>query len=181
MAARRRCLPAMPATPIAAIVYGPDDDMESLLARVARTLAAHGTRLGGVIQHTHAADNDSCGMQLENLETGERFGLSLAAAPGATACRLDPDALARGAVAIRDAVARGVELLIVNKFGAQEAAGAGLRAEMGLAAAAGIPLLTAVAERFLADWQAFAGPDTQLLPPDPERVLAWWIAPQTDA
>ena len=168
-------LRTMPNPPIAAIVYGADDDIEALLERVARTLAARGVRLGGVLQHALPAQGDAaCGMQLENLETGERFGLSQALGSGSVACRLDPDALARGAVAIRQAVEHRVDLVIINKFGAQEATGSGLRDDMAQAVAAGVPVLTAIAERFLADWHAFAGDDEGTLPAQFDRVLAWW-------
>lgn len=170
----------MPAQPIAAIVYRAEDDIEALLARAARTLAAmRGVKLGGVIQHAvPATATTPCGMQLEDLASGERFTLSLPPAGGAGACRLDPDALTRGAVVIRRAVEDGAELIFANKFGAQEAAGDGLRDDIACAAAAGIPVLTAVGERFLAEWKAFTGGDNSLLDTDPASVLAWWDALQ---
>ncbi|MBN8443487.1 MAG: DUF2478 domain-containing protein [Thauera sp.] len=171
----------MPTLPIAAVIYRPDDPLEALLANVARSLAARGVRLGGVIQHAlPALGGQACGMQLENLETGECFGLSQNLGAGSVACRLDADALARGAMAVRAAVEHRVELVIINKFGAQEAAGAGLRDDMAQAVAAGVPVLTAVAERFAADWMAFAGDDCALLPPRLDAVLAWWDRLQTE-
>ena len=62
-------------------------------------------------------------MQLENLETGESIPLSQDLGRGSVSCRVDPDALARGSMAVRGAIARGVELVIINKFGAQEVSG----------------------------------------------------------
>lgn len=168
-----------PAQPIAAIVYKPTDKVEALLTEAARALAALGVRLGGVIQHDIPnAIDDPCAMELENLENGECFALSQALGSGSMACRLDTDALAHGAVAIRGAIDRGAELIVINKFGAQEASGAGLRDEMGVAAASGVPLLTAVGERFLHEWNAFTGGDTTLIPPRLDSVLEWWTALQ---
>lgn len=168
-----------PAQPIAAILYTPTDNIEALLMEVARALAAQGVRLGGVIQHDiPTVIDDPCAMELEDLETGECFALSQDLGSGSVACRLDTDALAHGAVAIRGAIDRGAELIVINKFGAQEASGGGLRDEMGIAAASAVPLLTAVGERFLPEWDSFTGGDSTLLPPRLDSVLQWWSALQ---
>ena len=142
-----------PTLPIAAIVYTPTDHIEPVLLEAARALAEQGVRLGGILQHDIATTiNDPCGMELEDLASGERFALSQDLGSGSEACRLDPDALAHAAVAVRSALERGTELVFINKFGAQEACGAGLRAEMALAVTTGVPVLTAVGERFLPEW-----------------------------
>lgn len=168
-------------SPIAAIVYRPTDNVEVVLVEVARALAARGVKLGGVLQHDIATViDDPCAMELEDLDNGERFSLSQALGSGSEACRLDPASLAHAAVSVRRAVDKGVELVMINKFGAQEVSGSGLRAEMGVAVLAGIPLLTAVGERFLPDWQDFTGGESALLKPDTQAVLAWWDALQQD-
>ena len=168
----------MPAHAIAAVVYKPTDNIETLLAHAARALAKRGVRLGGVLQHDIATViEDPCAMQLENLETGESIPLSQELGRGSISCRVDPDALARGSMAVRGALARGVDLVIIHKFGAQEVAGAGLRDEMAETVVAGVPLLTAVGERFLAEWKEFTGGDGMLLDPTLDAILAWWSAP----
>lgn len=165
--------------PIAAIVYKPTDNVEDILVDVARTLAARGVTLGGVLQHAIATvTEDPCAMELEDLASGERFALSQELGSGSEACRLDPASLAHAAMAVRAAVDRGVELIMINKFGAQEMLGSGLRTEMGVAVMAGIPLLTAVGERFLDDWKAFTGDESALLTPDVGSVLDWWTSIQ---
>ncbi len=169
----------MPAHAIAAVVYKPTDNIEALLARAARALSEQGVRLGGVLQHDIATViEDPCAMQLENLETGESIPLSQELGRGSVSCRVDPDALARGSMAVRGAIERGVDLVIINKFGAQEVSGAGLRDEMAETVVAGIPLLTAVGERFLPEWKAFTGDDSALLAPTLDAILHWWSAPQ---
>jgi len=161
--------------PIAAIVYNPEIDVDALMAEAARQLSARGVRIGGVVQYeVPGPPGDPCGMALEDLESGERFALSQELGSGSEACRLDTAALAQAGAVLRGAMERGVDLLIVNKFGGQEVFGAGLRAEIGLAASNGVPLLTAVGERFLDDWRAFTGNAGQLLPAELEAVLAWW-------
>ncbi len=163
------------ALPLAAIVYTPADDIDALMIAAARALAARGAKPGGVVQHAPGA-GASCGMELEDLASGARFPLSQDLGSGAKGCRLDPAALARATVAVRAALEGGATLLVINKFGFQETCGAGLREEMGRAAAAGIPLLTAVGERFLGDWEAFTGGAGVLLQPTLESVLGWWAS-----
>jgi hypothetical protein len=113
-------------------------------------------------------------MEMEDLASGERFSLSQDLGSGSEACRLDPASLAHAAVAVRAALADGAQLVVINKFGAQEASGSGLRAEMGEVAMAGVPLLTAVGGRFLPEWQHFTGGGGTLLEPKLEDILAWW-------
>lgn len=163
--------------PIAAIVYSPADDIEALLAQVARTLAAQGVRIGGVLQHdTESGTDDPCAMELEDLATGERISMSQDLGSCSAACRLDPASLAHAAMSVRTAIAAGAELVFINKFGGQEASGAGLRDEMGVAVLADVPLLTAVGQRFVDQWQEFTGGGGTLLEPTLESVLAWWAA-----
>lgn len=163
--------------PIAAIVYRPTDHIEPVLLEAARALAGAGVRLGGILQHDIPTTiNDPCGMELEDLATGERFALSQDLGSGSEACRLDPDALAHAAVAVRGALERGAELVFINKFGAQEVSGAGLRTEMAMAVTSGVPVITAVGERFLAEWQHFTGGHSTLLEPKVADILAWWRA-----
>jgi nucleoside-triphosphatase THEP1 len=163
--------------PIAAIVYKPTDHIEPVLIDAARALAERGVKLGGILQHDIPTTiDDPCGMELEDLASGERFALSQDLGSGSEACRLDPDALAQAAVAVRHALERGAELVFINKFGGQEACGCGLRDEMGLAVASGVPVITAVGERFLDEWQRFTGGGSTLLPPDAAAILGWWDA-----
>lgn len=161
--------------PIAAIVYRPSDHIEPVLIEAARALARDGVRLGGILQHDIPTTiEDPCGMELEDLASGERFALSQELGSGSEACRLDPNALAQAAVAVRGALEHGAQVVFINKFGAQEANGSGLRDEMAMAVTSGVPVITAVGERFLAEWQHFTGGQSALLEPTVDSVLAWW-------
>lgn len=168
--------------PIAALVYTPDDHVEPILLQAAQALASRGVRLGGVLQRNLPRDpDDPCAMELEDLHSGARFALSQSLGRGSEACRLDPGSLAQAAMAVRHALDQGVDLVMVNKFGAQEVAGAGLRDEMALAVTAGIPLLTAVGSRFLDEWAQFTGNQAVLLKPDLPAILDWWDDLKADA
>lgn len=166
-----------PCLPLAAIRYRPDTPLETLLREVVRVLKAEGVPIGGVIQHDVRGDAGRiCQMELEDVASGRRIPLSQDLGSGSISCGVDSGGLAEAAVAIRGAVDAGVQLVVINKFGTQEVEGGGLRTEMGFVVAAGVPLLTAVGERYLAQWQEFTGGEATLLAPDLSAVLGWWRA-----
>jgi thiamine monophosphate kinase len=140
------------------------------MAETARQLRARGVALAGVIQH----GGSECSMALELLPSGTRMPISQNLGNGALACKLDTAAMAEAASIVRKAIDGSPALAIFNKFGSQEAAGAGLRDEMIAARAAGIPVLTAVKENLVEQWAAFTGSDHALLACTPEAALAWW-------
>lgn len=166
-------LPVPPA--IGAVVYGPDQPPEAVLADFAAALTARGFAIGGLTQTTRNGDDGGkCAMEVTELDTGRRRSLSQALGAGSQSCALDPAALAEASGALRRAVAAGVDLVFVNKFSKAEKSGRGLAAEMLAAMAAGVPLLTAVPGVFVADWAAFTGGRGQLLMPTRDALWRWW-------
>jgi len=165
----------MEALPIAAVIYPADYNPSPLLADFAQTLKAAGIRLVGAIQYDNGP-METCGIEFEVLPDGLRMGLSQNLGSGSSACRLDPNAMADAAALIKRGINEGAQLAIFNKFGAQEAGGDGLRAEMIDAVMAGIPLLTAVPERFTAEWNEFTGGESTLLPMEATAIRQWWDA-----
>lgn len=160
--------------PVAAVVYDPESDVDALLSSVAARLRSEGVRLGGVIQHNRGACAlPGFGMELEDLATGRIIPISEDRVAGAHACRLDACGLAEGAAALTAGLAMAPTLVIVNKFGRQEAAGGGLRAEIAAAVLAGVPLLTAVRADLLGAWQEFVGTDWERLAPNSDAILRW--------
>lgn len=165
----------MEAFPIAAVVYPAHYNPSPLLVDMAGRFKARGVRLVGALQYD-LGPMETCGIEFEVLPTGQRMGLSQDLGSGSNACRLDPAAMAEAAALIKRGIEAGAELAIFNKFGAQEAGGDGLRAEMIDAVMAGIPVLTTVPERFAAEWAEFTGGESTLLPCQPDAILAWWQA-----
>lgn len=143
---------------IAAILYRSQDDVDALLADFAETLVRSGERIGGVVQR-NLEDGAGCqvGMQAIDLMTGHEISICQPLGAGAMACKLDAAGLAEAAIAVTRAIAADVDLVVVNKFSKQEAAGEGLRDELAAAIAAGIPVLTAVPEKCLDAWNDFSG------------------------
>lgn len=165
----------MNALPIAAVIYPADYNPSPLLAEFAEALKADGVRLVGAVQYDNGP-METCGIEFEVLPTGQRMGLSQDLGSGSNACRLDPNAMADAAALIKQGINEGAQLAIFNKFGAQEAGGDGLRAEMIDAVVAGIPLITAVPERFTSEWTEFTGGESTALPMNADALLEWWKA-----
>ena len=159
----------------AAIALPPEADAGSWLAQLISPLQADGYLVGGV--NTAEIDDGpwECRkpMYLRDLLSGERIRISQDLGPAAEGCALDTGQLALAGQAIYRAIEANVALIIVNKFGTQEAAGAGLRDELLAAAEAGVPILTTVKPEMVPAWQDFVGELGELLPPALVDVAAW--------
>jgi molybdate transport system ATP-binding protein len=160
---------------LAAIVYRPEDDVDSLLAAFADARFRDGDRVGGVVQRNLKDDTGrSNGMLVVDLLTGHEISICQPLGSGATACKLDPAGLTEASLAVSRAIAEDVALIIVNKFSKQEAAGHGLRSELAEAIIAGGPVLTAVPEKCLDAWKEFTGDLGTTLLCASHVVEEWW-------
>ena len=113
---------------IGVVVYDDGLFRDALLARCAAGLVASGYRLGGVVQsNAHRRGRRRCDMYAKDLLGGDEIKISLDRGYEARGCRLDPDAFARIDAWVERAVLQRADLLIINKFGREEAHGRGLR------------------------------------------------------
>lgn len=160
--------------PLGAVVYDDGLAADDLLGQVAAALSAEGRRLGGVVQSSvRRPGRRKCDMYLRNLVSGEEILISVDRGNEARGCRLDADAFAHVSSWGEQALAEGVDLLVVNKFGKEEAQGRGLRALIAEALLAGTPVVLGVSTLNLPDLEAFAGEEAARLPPEREAILAW--------
>jgi Protein of unknown function (DUF2478) len=156
---------------LTAIVYRPEDDADSLLRDFASELIRKGHQIGGLVQRNEKNSRDPHrAMELIDLMSGHAISISQAGSE----CKLDPGALANAALAVERAIDAGVELVIVNKFSGQEAAGRGLRNELAAAVSAGLLVLTAVPEKHFDAWQAFTGGFGTTLASERAVIDDWW-------
>jgi ABC-type sulfate/molybdate transport systems ATPase subunit len=160
---------------LAAIVYTPDDDVDTLLADFASARLRAGERIGGVVQRNLKDETGrSNGMHVVDLLTGHAISICQPLGAGAMACKLDPAGLAEASVAVTRALSEDVALIIVNKFSKQEADGRGLRNELAEAILAGGPVLTAVPVKCFDAWKEFTGDLGTTLFCAPHVIDAWW-------
>jgi len=148
-----------------------------LIQDVAERLRKAGVRIAGAVQVNLETDPAlKCHMDLHILtgDTVIRISQNLGAL--SRGCRLDPDGLERAVGLVASALAGGADLLIVNKFGKQEADGRGFRPLIGDALAAGIPVLTAVNTGNIDAFGSFAEDMAQRLPLNSQEVANWCLA-----
>lgn len=161
---------------LAAMMYniGEGQKADSLLYALADKLAASGVRLAGAVQANGPDAEFGCSdMYLRELATGRTSKTSQFRGKGASGCRLDSAALEDVVGLARNAIGPDIDLVIVNKFGKQEAEGNGFRAVIEAAVAEGCPVLVGLRAEHLKDWTEFAGGEGQVLALDEGAVSQW--------
>ena len=146
-----------PPTPITAIVYSDSNAIEALMRTLADHLIGQGFALAGFVQRNQPCPGRArCDMILEELSSGERFGISEDRGQHARGCMLDVDELLRAVESAGRGLEAGADLVIVNKFGKTECEGGGFRPLIAEALAREVPVLIAVPFRNLDGWRQFA-------------------------
>lgn len=153
-------------------------DGDRLLARVAERLMATGTVLGGVVQINTETDPDRpCLMDLRVLSDGSVVRISQSLGRHSAGCRLDASGLEEAVGRVASALlAAPPHLLILNKFGKQEAEGRGFRPVIAQALSLGVPVLTSVSAKNRAGFDLFAGEIATALASDDALVQAWCLS-----
>ena len=147
--------------------------IDDCLSEVVAVLEAEGVALAGtvrVLPVDHRAH--PCDMDLRVLPDGPVYRISQPLGPMAKGCRLDGGAIEALAAEVEARLA-GADLLVVNKFGKQEALGRGLAPAIALAMERGIPVLVGVNGLNLAKFLTFTVGMSEPLAPEPETALAW--------
>lgn len=147
--------------------------IDDCLAEAVADLEARGFRLAGTVRvlpadpHSHA-----CDMDVRVLPDGPSRRISQPLGALSKGCRLDTDAIETLSVAVESRI-EGADLLIVNKFGKQEAAGRGLCQAIVMAIEADIPVLIGVNGLNLPELLAFAGDQAEQIEGKPEDIISW--------
>lgn len=165
-----------PFAPLAAMIYGTGQgpEMDRILESVAHDLAAGGLRLAGAVQHTaHPASSPRCGMVLEDLGTGGIHAIAVDPAIEVQGCRMEPEKIEALAMLAGEAIERGSDLFLLNRFGKNEIAGRGYREVISEAVSRGVPVLVGVSAANAAKWEAFANTGYERLEIDREAARVW--------
>jgi Protein of unknown function (DUF2478) len=129
-------------------------------------------RVAGVTAEDHGLPDRACTAgYLASVTTGERFQIFQDLGAGSKGCHLAGDGAVSAAQAVCRDIAAGCDLVVLSKFGNLEKNGSGLRDAFTAAIEAGIPVLTSVSP---AAWEAYAAPLSVVMPPDSQRIEAWW-------
>ena len=147
--------------------------IDALLAEVVAQLERDGLRLAGTVQTNPARrDRTRCDMDLRVLPDGPVLRISQDLGEGGRGCRLDSGMLETAVLEVSRRL-DGALLLVINKFGKQEAAGRGLAPVIGDALSRGRPVLVGVNGLNLRPFLAFTDGLAEPLPPDPQVIVAW--------
>lgn len=163
--------------PLAAAVYTPHARDVAALPRFVRAVKETGVRVGGILQEdVHKPGGGRSHIDAIDILTGTRFPINQPTAKMLEnkECSLDSAVLTDATVAVRGAIAERVDLVVIEKFGAEEQKGAGLADEMFAVVAAGIPLLVAVPETGLSAWDERMGGLGERIAFDERAFHAWW-------
>ena len=159
---------------IAALVYSSGDRPDLVLCDFARRLADAGRRVCGLIQFrdclfegTHRRVMVLDGWQVVDVARNNEVA-------GDSRCRLDGDWLDRMGSQVKASIRRGVDAVIVNRFGPLEVAGRGFRDAIMAASETETPLIIAVPEFEFERWTRFSNGMTIRLDCALDRVLGWW-------
>jgi len=159
---------------VAGVVYNSGLDIDAVLSAAVDLLRSNGVRVAGLLQRFgETLPGGKRAMYVEDLSNGERIRLDIPRGREASGCTLDPDGLNRAACALKTAIAQRPDVLMVNRFGKQEAEGHGMRAELAEAVSSGVPTVVAVSQALIADWEKFVGEPGHLLKPEPDDIVNW--------
>jgi hypothetical protein len=130
-----------------------------------------------VIEVPASVNGGPCGhLALRDIASGADFSLSQALGSGSTSCNLDSSGLAGACAAVERAIRDGADLVILSKFGKQEAERGGLSDAFRAALLADLPIITSISPAVTDAWRAFAGDEAAEMPADITLLEAWWHA-----
>lgn len=166
-----------PAAQVLTIAATSGEEARAALEAAAERLARLGARVAGVLEYPVLTETGPCGHYgLRDVSTGAEFSISQDLGRLSKACNLETAGLAGACAAVERAIAQGADVVILSKFGKQEAARGGLSDAFRAAILAGIPVITTVSPAAAEGWAAFAGSLADAVPPDAAAIEAWWKA-----
>jgi hypothetical protein len=146
---------------------------DAVLEKAVAFLEAEGMPLAGTVQTNSQRPNRSkCDMDLRVLPDGPILRISQDLGEDARGCRLDGGVLEEAVMEVTRRL-DGAALLVVNKFGKQEALGRGMVPVIAEALERGMPVVVGVNGLNLQAFQVFAGGLAERLAPDPLTIAGW--------
>jgi len=150
-------------------------DLDLILHGFAHALLDAGRTVAGIVQtNTDCGPGKPCDMDVEVLPAGPILRISQDLGPGSRGCRLDPAALEQAVGLVDASLHRGADLLVINKFGKQEADGRGFRPLIGAALSEGIPVIVGLNALNLPAFETFTEGMAASVAPDQAALMAWF-------
>ena len=165
------------AATFAAAVYVPKTGDRTALHRFVDDIKTNGVKVAGILQKKHAIEDTAMtGVMAVDIQTGSTCSLNKPTAESwkNRECSLDRSILTETTAILRRAALEGADLIVVEKFGDEEAHGGGLSEDILHAIASGIPVLVAVPESNLSAWNDRTGGTGNILAFTDEAFRDWW-------
>lgn len=158
----------------AAAVYDPDTGDRMALLKFVEKMKTFNKRVGGVLQEAaYNSENQMAGFNVIDVASGRRIPISRPVS-NSNECSLDVSALAETTEIIRQAIHDRLDLVVIEKFGAQEQSGKGLIDEILQTIVEEIPLLISVPKSALPIWQERSGELGSVISFSEEAFEEWW-------
>lgn len=149
-------------------------DTDLVLYRVAKTLIARGVKTCGTVQiNTECEGQGPCDMDVRVLPDGPVIRISQSLGKAARGCRLDASELEKAVGLVKAELEKGADILVINKFGKQEADGRGFREVIADALARDIPVLVGLNKLNQPAFETFAGGLATAVAPSVADLTDW--------
>jgi Protein of unknown function (DUF2478) len=170
-------VPDLGSARLAAIQYQRGFDIDELWSRSCAQLRTVDVRIGGVLQQS-SGEQGQCASSVHvfDLRSGQTFNIWEDRGACAVGCRLDERGLVDAEPALMAALADGIDLLIINRFGRAESLGRGLLGCFSAAIEAGVAVLTACRPPYDEAWYAYHGGSAPDLAPEMQDIIDWALA-----
>ena len=162
---------------VAAMVYGRGSAPDSLLADFMFHLLGQGFDVLGVIQARGTSEAGTSPEPVLQTIPDDLFAqgrMPTDTAIGQARQRACGTALPGIGASLTEGLKRRPDLLVLNRYGSQEMAGAGLLGALAEAIDRDIPVLIAVPEALFPRWLTLAHGLAVRVAPDRASLLAWW-------
>lgn|SRR5690554_20670 len=166
------------ALPAAAVVHNGDGEGDDLLSSILAQCQQQGWQVKGLITEQGKDIINHKPMSVRDIDTGEIYVISQYLGRDSRGCSLDLGSLAEAGTVLRKIIAEAEQgqrpdLVFINRFGHGEIQGRGFNQEFADIIAAGIPVLTLVAEKYLEGWRQFAEGMAATLPLERHAIEQW--------
>ena len=159
---------------VGVLLYDTSVEVDAILTGAVERLRARGVTVGGLLQRFgEQLPNGKYRMWVEDIITGQSIRLDTPRGSGASACILDPDALAQAACMLRRITTAPPDLIIISRFGHAEADGGGMRPEIADAICSGAAILVSARFTYLRALEGFLGGPPMVLLPSAVAVADW--------
>jgi len=167
---------ALPARRIAALRGATSHELQRTLSVFARELQRQGFRVAGLIEESACGAGACKSFRVKDIASGTTISISQNLGAGSQACNVDAGGLALACGRVEAAIHRGVDVVVLSKFGKLEASRSGLCDAFRAAILADIPVVTAVSRPVCRDWDCFAGELSEYVEADIGALASWWRA-----